>query len=346
MSTAPGKALVTGAAGFVGARMVARLRQLERPANALVRRRSGSAIDGSVEWVVGDVTRPETLSAAVDGCDIVFHCAWGGGDSLDEGRRINVEGTRHLMEAAASAGVRRVVHLSTMAVHGNQLPAVLTEDAPLVLEGDPYGVSKGEGETLAFEMGARLGVEVVVLRPTLVYGPGAPLWVVAYYERVLREEVALIDNGEGLANLIYVEDLVDAMLAGATSPSAPGVACLVSGERPASWAEYLGHFSAMCGKPPPSAVAKWKALLQDRLLLPYRKLASRPAQVRDIDLRLMTQRTTVSIELARRALGWTPRTSLQAGMSHCAAWLDQQGYLPRRPDMYRQDISPSPPGRG
>ena len=88
----------------------------------------------------------------------------------------------------------------------------------MITGGDAYGVSKAEGERLALELGRARGVEVVALRPTLVYGPAAPYWVVGYCERVKQEQVALVDGGVGLANLIFVEDLVDAMWAAAEAP--------------------------------------------------------------------------------------------------------------------------------
>jgi nucleoside-diphosphate-sugar epimerase len=324
-----GRALVTGAGGFVGARMIDRLQRRQVPARALVRRRLGGGNAGTVERVYGDVTKPETLPAAVAGCDVVFHCAWGG-DALVDARRINVEGTRHLIEAAARAGVRRVVHLSTMAVHGDDLPAELTEDAPLVTQGDAYGVSKAEGELLARDLGLRLGVEVVVLRPTLVYGPAAPYWVVGYFERVKREEIALVDGGRGLANLIFVEDLVDAMWAAAEAPGAAGGACLVSGECPVTWAEYLGYFAAMCGKPLPPSVPLWQAKLEVQVLRVYGTLTQRPRRLQGMDVRLMSQHTAVRIDHARELLGWSPRTSLDGGMAICEEWLQREGYLPRR----------------
>src|SRR5262249_3073922 len=137
---------------------------------------NGNGTNG-VERVQGDVTRPETLARAVAGCDVVFHCAWGGA-SLADARRVNVDGTRHVIEAAAAAHVRRIVHLSSMAVHGNVRKAELTEEAPLVDRGDAYSVSKAEGERLALELGRTRGVEVVALRPSLVYGPGSPFWLV------------------------------------------------------------------------------------------------------------------------------------------------------------------------
>src|SRR5262249_5177134 len=126
VSTRIRRALVTGANGFGGARMVDRLLLRHVPTRALVRRRLRTeAMAPGLERVHGDVTRPESLRAAVAGCDVVFHCAWGG-ESMEDARRVNVEGTRHVLLAAAEAGVRRVVHLSTMAVHGDVLPPELT----------------------------------------------------------------------------------------------------------------------------------------------------------------------------------------------------------------------------
>ena len=322
------RALVTGANGFVGTRMVDRLLHRRVGVRALVRQRlpKGPAPVG-LERVHGDVTRVESLLAAMAGCDVVFHCAWGG-ESLDDARLVNVEGTRNVIEAAAAAGVRRVVHLSTMAVHGDDLPAVLTEDAPMITRGDAYGVSKAEGEQLALELGAARGVEVVALRPTLVYGPGAPLWVVGYLERVKLEQVALVNGGTGLANLIFVEDLVDAMCAAADAPSAAGTASLVSGEHPITWAEYLGYFARMCRKPLPPAVPLWRARLEMQVLRVYGVLTQRPRRLQGMDVRLMAQRTMVSIERAHEVLGWSPRTSIDDGMAVCEAWLRREGHLP------------------
>jgi nucleoside-diphosphate-sugar epimerase len=323
-----GRALVTGATGFVGSRMVERLVRRHVPVRALVRHRlARGPSPAGLERVHGDVTRPDSLRAAAAGCDVVFHCAWGG-ESLDDARRINVEGTRHVLEAAAAAGVRRVVHLSTMAVHGDALPAELTEDFPLVTGGDAYGLSKAEGEQLAFELGRAAGVEVVALRPTLVYGPAAPYWVVGYFERVKREEVALVDGGTGLANLLYVEDLVDAMWAAAEAPGAAGTACLVSGAQPVTWAEYLGRFARMCHKPAPPSVPLWRAKIEMQVLRVYGTLTQRPRRLQGMDVRLMSQRCAVRIDRARQLLGWSPETSFERGMTLCEDWLRREGHLP------------------
>ncbi|HLK10809.1 MAG TPA: NAD-dependent epimerase/dehydratase family protein [Candidatus Binatia bacterium] len=322
------RALVTGADGFIGARLVARLAGAGVAVRALVRRGLLRRAEAHVERVRGDVTDPTSLDEAARGCDVVFHCAWGG-TTLAEARAINVEGTVNVVDAAARAGARRVVHLSTMSVHGRRLPAVLTEDCPLVFRGDAYGVSKAEGERAAFARGAAGGVEVVALRPTLVYGPRAPFWLVGYFQRVRSEQVALIDGGRGLANLIFVEDVVDALLAAAGTPGVAGEAFLVSGAEPVAWREYLGAFATMCGKPPPPSVPLWRARLAVQALRVYGTLTQRPRRLVGMDLQLMPMRTTVSIERATTRLGWRPATSFPEGMRRCAAWLRAEGYLPR-----------------
>jgi nucleoside-diphosphate-sugar epimerase len=287
----------------------------------------GAALREGLEPVRGDVTDPGSLATATMGCDVVFHCAWGG-ETLDDARRINVQGTVHVVEAAARGGIRRLVHLSTMAVHGDRLPAVLTEEHPMDLRGDAYGVSKAEGERAAMAIGRERGVEVVALRPSLVYGPDAPLWLVGYFERTKREQVALVDGGRGIANLIFVEDLVDAMLAAAERPGTGGAACLVSGPSPVTWHEYLGHFARMCGKPVPPSVPLWRARFEMQFLRVYGVFTHRPRRLQGMDIRLMSQQTAVSIAGAERILGWRPATSLDAGMRVCEDWLRREGYLP------------------
>jgi nucleoside-diphosphate-sugar epimerase len=332
------RAFVTGGNGFIGSHLIARLLDFVTDVRALVRCglathqhfQSGSGMkEGAarLERFRGDVRDLSSLERAVEGCDIVFHCAYGGA-SLPEARRINVEGTQNVVEAASRAGVRRVVHLSSMAVHGYRLPEVLTEECPLVSKADAYAVSKAEGEKAAFETGARLGVEIVALRPTLVYGPGSPWWLMSYFERTKNEQIALIDGGTALANLVWVGDLVDAMLVAWKLPAAAGEAFLISGPHPITWRDYIGHFARMCDKPMPPSVPRWRAVLAAPWLRAYCALTRRSRRLAGMDFMLMSQHTTVSIEKARRVLGYVPAFCIGEGMRTCEAWLRRHGHLP------------------
>jgi nucleoside-diphosphate-sugar epimerase len=323
------RALVTGASGFIGSLMVKYLSKQGVHVRALVRRRSpGMDAPQGCEWAVGDVTDAASLNAALRGCDVVFHCAWGG-TSLEEARRINVEGTRNVVAAAAAEGVRRVVHLSSMAVHGRALPRSLSEEQPLCFRGSAYGVSKAEGEQAAFAAGAALGVEVVALRPTLVYGPRSPLWVLSYFNRVKREQVFLLKGGKGLANLVFVDDLIAAMWQAAVTPGVAGHAFLISGEAPVAWGDYIGGFARMCGKPLPATMSLTRARLELQWARVYSALARRPRRVQSVDLTEMTQHAAVSIAKAQRLLNYQPRVSISEGLERCAAWLRQEGHLAR-----------------
>jgi len=319
--------LVTGANGFIGSRLVERLGCMGVRVRALVRRGVLSRPEQEYERIRGDVTVLETLSSAVQGCDVIFHCAWGG-NALAEARRINVLGTRNVLTAAAAAGVSRVVHLSSMAVHGRKLPALLTEEHPLQFQGDAYTVSKAEGERVAVELGAAHGVQVVVLRPTLVYGPRSPLWLLSYFERLKQEQLALIDGGKGLANLVYVDDLIDAMWAAAQRPGITGQAFLISGAQPVSWRQYISHLAQMCHKPLPPSIPRWRAWLEMQGGRVYGALTQHPRRLLGMDLANMTQHTTVSIAKAQQLLAYTPRIALAEGMQRSEAWLRQAGYLP------------------
>ena len=164
-----------------------------------------------------------------------------------------------------------------------------------------------------------------------MYGPRAPVWLLRYFERVKHEQLALINGGEGLANLLYIDDLVDLMCAVATRPGIAGQAFLISGAQPVSWRQYIGHLAQMCHKPLPPSVPRWRAWLAVPGSRVYSALTQRPKRLLAMDRTLMTHHTTVSIAKARQLLDYTPRISLDEGMRRSEAWLRQEGYLPVAP---------------
>lgn len=244
------RVLVTGGGGFVGGRLVERLvEECGAEVRVLVRNLSGAMrlARYPLDFRRGDVLDAASLAAAAADCDAVFHCAYGTSGSQRARARVNREGTRRLIEAAAVARCRRLVHLSTLMVYGRTRDGDLDESAPRRRFGNAYSDSKLDAERLVLAASRRGALETVVLQPTAVFGPYGGVWT----ERVLRamksSRQILVDGGSGLANFVYVDDLVSAMLQAATAEGAAGEALLVSAREPVTWREWFGRFERMLG---------------------------------------------------------------------------------------------------
>jgi len=323
-----GATLVTGATGFIGSRLVERLRERGGATRVLVRTNAAGARFRALDCdvVLGDVTLPESVRRAVAGCETVIHCAVGGAD-LQQAREINVQGTLGLLDAAAKVGARRIVHVSSVVAHGRDWPAVLDETAPLKFSGDHYAVSKAESERAGLARAREVGIEFVVVRPTVVYGPRSGR-VLVDLGRVELERVKLIDGGAGLANLVYVDDLVDGLLAAAEHPQAANEAFLMSGETPVPWRDYFAELARMCRRPVPPSIAIAPARLEAWWSRWHFRFTRCPRRIEDTDFALLCVRSAVSIDKARRLIGYAPRVGLAEGMARTEAWLREQGYLP------------------
>lgn len=240
------KVLVTGATGFIGGRLIERL-VVEQGAEvvALVRNLAAAARLARFPVTVarGDVTHPVDLAVAIQGCDVVFHCAYGTSGSQKHRAWVNREGTRRVLESCRAAGVSRIVYLSTVMVYGQTEDGDLDETAPRRRFGNHYSDSKLEAERIALTS----GLPVAVLQPTAVYGPYGGVWTETVIRSLKAGRQILVNGGDGLGNAVYVDDLVSAMLLAAVKDGAVGEAFLISGEEPVTWRELYGFFERMLG---------------------------------------------------------------------------------------------------
>ncbi len=240
---------VTGASGFIGGRLIevlglegaGRLRALVRNPG-----RAARIARFPVELVTGGMLDAEALRHGVAGCSHVFHCAYDGGGTADQQHAVNVDGTRMLLEAAAAAGVERLVHVSTVEVYAPSAGKV-DETSPRYTGNLIYPRFKLEAERLVLEEGSRLGLAVSVVQPAVVYGPYGTYWT----ERVLTAMRAgawvLVDAGAPPCNAVYVDDVVSALCLAASRPEAVGEAFLISAAAPVTWRDFFGAYAAMLG---------------------------------------------------------------------------------------------------
>ncbi len=321
---------VTGAGGSLGRALVRRLVRSGHTVKALVRKKEDAAglRELGATPVLGDVRDAGALETLVRGCQVVFHLAAWMGQPFDEelAFSINVGGTKGVVRAAG-AGARRVVLASSIAVYGPVREGLVTEESPIWSVGDLYGDTKIEAERVARREAGRAGVELVILRPTMIYGPGSPSWTERPFASISRGLPVVIGDGEGLADPVYVEDVARAFELAGFHPEAAGETFNV-GAGPRTWNAFLGAYAEMAGtrlRQVPAPLARMGAQAGERA---FRLLGRRPRIAAQM-VGVMTSRAVFSSEKAARILGFEPEFDFEKGMRETEAWLRWAGLLKR-----------------
>ena len=309
------KALVTGAGGFSGSRLAARLVREGAQVRMLVRSRAHGHPLPDGEIVEGDVRDPETVRRAVAGMDVVFHLATVFRTHCAPEafhHDVHVTGTRHLLEASRAAGVARFVHCSTVGVHGDVKNPPATETAPFAPD-DAYQRTKLAGELLALDFHRQYGLPVTVIRPTGIYGPGDDRLFKLYRMATARPAIVL-GSGKILFQMIHVDDLVEAFLLAATKPAAVGEVFIAGGAEYMPLDDLLKLLARLAGKEArivhlPLKPFQWAGSLVEAVCTPLGIRA--PLSRRRIDF--FCHSRAFNCDKARRLLGFEPRISLEDG---------------------------------
>lgn len=309
--------LVTGANGFVGRVLCTELVRRHYTVSGAVRHESGYETKKYPIVRIEEIGPTTDWKPALQGIDAVIHLAArvhimqdGARDPLSEFRNINTAGTEQLANSAAACGVRRLVYVSSVKVNGEATHdgrKYNEEDAPCPQ--DPYGVSKFEAEQALQRVAAKTGLEIVIVRPPLVYGPGVK-GNFAQMLKVLAKGIPLpLASVRNLRSLVYVENLVDALIVCATHPGAGGQTYLVSDGEDISTSGLLSRLGDAMGHPsrlffcPPG------------LLKLVGQLSGKSDQIG----RLLGSLQVDSGKI-RRELNWIPSYSLQQGLQATADW--------------------------
>jgi dihydroflavonol-4-reductase len=323
--------LVTGATGFTGGHLARALVARGRSVRALVRdeSRASDLRECGVQLVQGDLRDAEAVRRAMNGVDVVYHIAAvyrQAGVPADTYRAINAVAARTVVAAAAEAGVRRVVHCSTVGVHGDIEHPPANEDAPL-RPGDLYQVTKLEGERLAREAGQQLGVEVVVVRPTGIYGPGDRR-LLKLFRGVARRRFPMLGRGEIYYHLTYIDDLVEGLRLCAEHPAAAGRTYILAGPEVTTLNVLVQRIAEQAHVPPP----RWRwpvwpvwtlGAICEAVCVPLR--IEPPLYRRRVDF--YTKSRAFDVSRARAELGYAPAIDLREGIRLTLEWYRSHGWI-------------------
>lgn len=319
----PPVAVVTGAAGFLGRAFGAELRRRGFSVRG-VDVRPGPSV------VVGDVSRTGAWTSLLEGAHLVVHAAATTAESGDRSTfwRVNVDGTRCVLDEAGRAGVARVLHLSSTVVHGSTFDDGVDETGPVRMTGNPYTDTTVAAEHQALMAHAGGDIAVTVVRPGDVYGPHGQVWTVRPVELLRRNLLLLVDGGDGVLSPTFVDDAVEGGLAAALSPAGAGQVFHLTGGEAVTVKEFFGRYAEMLDKPLRSLPRVAARALSFPVDTVSRNLGWQPPfSPRAVEY--LTHPGTYAIAKAERVLGWKPRVSLDEGLARTRVWLEEIGLVDR-----------------
>jgi nucleoside-diphosphate-sugar epimerase len=315
--------LITGANGFIGNSL---MNHYKSQGIAVI----GVDLVGNGEDIIqGDIGQPDSISQQLQDCDVVIHTAALVSNSIpDEDMwRVNVLATRNLIAAANEHKVRRFVQLSSIVAYGNSAEGELDESHPVHADGGSYVLTKLASEHAVLAAAANTNMELVIIRPGDVYGPGSRPWVILPIEAINKGQFMLPAKGEGFFRPIYIDDLVRGIALAVSTKEAAGEIFNLSCEGYMTTGEFFSHHYQWMNKRGPLKVSTGLALLAAAAAT---KIANMTGGVNEASTATVVQLCTkswFSIAKAERVLGWKPEVEFEDGIQRAKEWAQAEGLI-------------------
>ena len=326
--------LITGGTGFIGSRLALDCAKRGEPARILAKINNANEKSGhdelakaGVEIIDGDVCEAATAKQAMEGVKTLYHLAAAQHEANvgdDYFRRINVEGTRSILDAAVDAKVKRVVHGSTIGVYGMADDGPVHDRTPLFPD-NIYGQTKLEGEHLARSYADRLKLAIVRISET--FGPG-DFRLLKLFKGIKSKKFFMVGKGRNLHHPVYIDDLIEGLRAAATEKSAIGETVVIAGPRAVTTREMVDGISQALATQGPKITVPLPALMGAAMVI---ETVCKPAGIQPPlhrrRMNFFVKSFQFSGDSAREKLGFEPKVDFAEGAKRTAKWYEETGHL-------------------
>jgi len=324
--------LITGATGLLGSHIAAKLREAGEDVRALVRDGSDTSFLESigVSLALGDITEAESLAAAMDGVETVYHAAARVGDwgPWKDFVAVTIDGTRNVVEAAARAGARRLLHVSSISAYGHPdgEGLILDESAPLghnLHRWSYYSRAKVDAERIVWKAHHAGDVPVTVIRPSWLYGERDRASMPRLIRAIRAGKAKLIGDGTNRLNLTYAGNEADGCILAAGSPKAVGEAYNLCNDGAITQEGYLNRIAKQIGANPVTRKVPYKVVRGAAFLMEVFGHAfgrETPPLVTRYSVWLIGRRCFFSTDKITRELGWRPAVGYDEGITRAVKW--------------------------